>query len=84
LPKELATQAHLTAAKSTYLLNGGSCIIGPDGAFLLEPQYDLQGIIYYDLPPKTILNKEKMTLGVSGHYQRPDVFQLHVNRNRPK
>jgi len=26
--------------------------------------------------------KEKMTLDVSGHYQRPDVFEFKISKNR--
>lgn len=65
-----------------WMLKGGSCIIQPDGSFLLEPQYDNDEIIYQDMPDKEAFTGEKMNLAVSGHYQRPDVFELKVNKKR--
>lgn len=63
------------------ILNGGSCIVGPDGKFITEPVFDMATIIYQDIDLQEIY-KEKMTLDVSGHYQRPDVFQLQVKKVR--
>ncbi|NOZ47723.1 MAG: carbon-nitrogen hydrolase family protein [Chlorobi bacterium] len=64
------------------LLNGGSCVIGPNGKFLLEPQFNKEEIIYFEIPSSDILTSEKMNLSVSGHYQRHDVFELNVNKKR--
>lgn len=69
-------------ANDDFVLRGGSCVIGPDTEFVLEPVYDHSEILYCELPPKESLIKEKMNLAVSGHYQRPDVFQLDVNKSR--
>lgn len=79
LPKGLELKKE---QKSDALLKGGSCIIGPNCEMLLEPQYDKNETIYFDLPPVDDLIPEKMNLAVSGHYQRPDVFNFEVNRKR--
>jgi predicted amidohydrolase len=63
------------------LLNGGSCIIGPDGQYVLNPVFDKEGLLTAELDLSTI-KKEQMTLDVSGHYQRPDIFDLSVNKER--
>ena len=68
--------------KKENILNGGSCVIGPDGAFILEPQYDVNEIIYATLPSRDTLIKERMNLATSGHYQRPDVFKFDINKDR--
>ncbi|MGB3180845.1 MAG: carbon-nitrogen hydrolase family protein [Cyclobacteriaceae bacterium] len=64
------------------LLNGGSCLIGPDGHYLLSPVFDKEEILYTSIPDTDEVMKERMTLDVSGHYQRPDVFSYSVNKNR--
>ncbi len=60
------------------LLNGGSSIIGPDGKYLLEPQYETDGILYSELPDGMSTIAERMTLDVSGHYQRKDLFEFNL------
>ena len=82
LPKELKLPKHLKGKNKTYVLNGGSCVIGPNGQFLLQPQYEKEETIYFDLPPLNTLIKERMNLATSGHYQRPDIFKLKVNKKR--
>jgi predicted amidohydrolase len=67
-----------------FLLNGGSCVIGPTGDFILEPQFDFEGILYVEMPPLHKLLAERMNLATSGHYQRHDVFRLKVDRRRLK
>jgi predicted amidohydrolase len=60
------------------LLRGGSCIIGPDGHYIAGPVFDEETILIAELDLRAI-DKEKMTLDVSGHYHRPDVFDLRLN-----
>ena len=63
------------------LANGGSCIAGPDGEWIIEPQIGKEEVIYATLDFKRVL-EEKQNFDVVGHYSRPDVTQLHVNRER--
>lgn len=63
------------------ILNGGSCIIGPNGFYVHEPVFDEESIITAEIDLKEVI-KEGMTLDVTGHYQRNDVFDLVVNRAR--
>jgi len=62
------------------LFRGGSCIIGPDGGFVADPVYDCETIVYADIDLARVY-EEKQALDVVGHYARPEVFKLHVNRN---
>jgi nitrilase len=57
---------------------GGSAIIAPDSRYLVEPVYDREELIVADLDLSEI-DQAVMTLDVSGHYARPDVFQFRVN-----
>jgi predicted amidohydrolase len=62
------------------LSKGGSSIIGPNANFLAGPVYDCETIIYADIDLGHIV-EEKQTLDVVGHYARPEVFRLLVNRS---
>ena len=56
---------------------GGSAILGPDGAYLAGPLYDVEGILVADLEPARLL-EERQRFDPAGHYHRPDVFSLAV------
>ena len=77
-PQELDLPEHITNHPGGVILNGGSSIIGPDGQYLLEPQYDLDGTFYCDMDDMERVIRESMALDVSGHYQRPDVFNFSL------
>ncbi|MBN1650497.1 MAG: carbon-nitrogen hydrolase family protein [Bacteroidales bacterium] len=81
LPKQLLKEMN-NEALPEYLLNGGSCVIGPDGNYIMEPQFDIGGIIYVELPALKTVLEERMNLATSGHYQRWDVFDFHINKKR--
>ena len=67
----------------SWVLNGGSCIIAPNGKYIIEPQWNEEKIIYADLDLDQV-KEESITMDVTGHYQRADVFTLEVNRERKK
>jgi aliphatic nitrilase len=62
--------------------NGGSAIIGPNGAYLAGPVFDKEEILYAEIDLEQAI-REKHSHDVAGHYARPDVLQLVVNM-RPK
>ncbi len=61
--------------------NGGSCIAGPDGEFILPPDIETEGNIYHTLDFNRVY-EERQNFDPSGHYSRPDVTKLTVNRER--
>ena len=63
------------------LVNGGSGIAGPDGEWILEPVINKEGIFYETLDFSRVL-EERQNFDVAGHYSRPDITKLHVNRDR--
>ncbi len=64
---------------SDLLLRGGSAIIGPDGQYVAEPVFDEETLIVAEIDP-TAVDREAMTLDVTGHYARPDVFDFAIRR----
>ena len=63
------------------LANGGSCIAGPDGEWEIEPIADKEGLFYHELNINRVY-EERQNFDPVGHYSRPDVTQLTVNRER--
>ena len=63
------------------LANGGSCIAGPDGEWILEPVVDKEGLLYQVLDFERVY-EERQNFDPTGHYSRPDVTRLTVNRER--
>ncbi len=62
----------------TVLMRGGSMIAGPLGEVLAGPDYGGETILYASIDPSAIA-RGKYDFDVTGHYSRPDVFQLRVN-----
>ncbi|MCP3988920.1 MAG: nitrilase [Actinomycetia bacterium] len=60
------------------LIGGGSCIVDPHGEFLVPPNRTGETILTADIDLGEIV-RGKFDLDVTGHYARPDVFQLQVN-----
>jgi len=63
------------------LTDGGSCVAAPDGNWIIEPVRNKEGLIMANLELDRIY-EERQNFDPSGHYSRPDVTQLMVNRER--
>ncbi len=80
-PSMLTKPDYLKSNPDQLTLNGGSCIVGPDGSYLVEPVFDVEKLITSELDLNNAI-KERMTLDTSGHYQRRDIFTFGVNHER--
>ena len=68
---------------SELLGNGGSCIAAPDGSWVIEPIVGKEAVITATIDLNEV-RKERQNFDPSGHYSRPDVFELNVNTKRQK
>jgi nitrilase len=79
IPDDLPFKAEYLAGMGPWLNPGGSAIVDPDGKILAGPAMEEETILYADVHPDQ-LTGPRWQLDVAGHYARPDVFQLRVNR----
>ncbi len=78
---ELPESEGVIAQAPEWLANGGSCIAGPDGQWIIEPFVCREGIEYADLD-LAVIQGERQNFDPAGHYARPDVTQLRIDRRR--
>ncbi len=80
-PKDTPHVGKILENAPVTLANGGSCIAGPDGEWIVSPVLNTEGLIIETLDFNRVL-EERQNFDVPGHYARPDVTQLTINRKR--
>ena len=80
LPPELEPHPERVTGPDQWVLRGGSAIIGPDGRYIVEPVFESATILTAELDLSRA-SEESMTLDVTGHYHRPELFDFKVLSN---
>jgi len=71
-------ESALGDAPDTVMMRGGSAIVSPLGQVLVGPDFTCETILYADLDTAEIA-RGKYDFDATGHYARPDVFELVVD-----
>ena len=61
--------------------DGGSAIAGPDGEWLQEPSSGEAGLVVAEIDAAAVRGA-RQNFDPTGHYGRPDIFELKVDRRR--
>ncbi|MCH8549923.1 MAG: carbon-nitrogen hydrolase family protein [Balneolaceae bacterium] len=80
-PKDTPHLDRILANCPDILTDGGSCVAGPDGEWIVEPVVGTEKLITVELDLNRVF-EERQNFDPSGHYSRPDVTRLTVNRDR--
>ncbi|MDA1081186.1 MAG: carbon-nitrogen hydrolase family protein [Gemmatimonadetes bacterium] len=81
IPDSVPHAAALRKRIPPALGNGGSCIAGPDGEWIAPPVTDRETLIVRTIDHRRV-REERQNFDAAGHYGRPDVTHLTVDRRR--
>ena len=81
LPDDTPHRSAILADSDEFFADGGSCIAAPDGNWIVEPVENEEKLILATLQHQRV-REERQNFDPAGHYARPDVLQLTVNRQR--
>jgi len=80
-PRETPHLSSILAKGEGTRANGGSCIAGPDGKWIVEPFAREEKLIVATIDHQHV-REERQNFDPSGHYSRPNVLQLKINQQR--
>jgi len=78
IPDDFPEKSALYPDADEWVNVGDSVVIAPGGEVVAGPMHKESGILYHEINLEKA-EIAKRTLDVTGHYSRPDIFQLHVN-----
>ena len=81
VPADFPLRDALEAAGVRDYCTGGSAIAAPDGTWHVEPVVGDERLVLADLDPAAV-RRERQNFDPTGHYSRPDVFRVDVDRSR--
>lgn len=81
IPADLPLRANLYPDPDEWINPGDSVIVAPGGSIVAGPLHEAEGILYADCDPARATAAHRV-VDVAGHYGRPDVFHLTIDRSR--
>jgi nitrilase len=76
-----AWRRDMAAQAPSLLANGGSCLAGPDGEWVIAPAGAEETLLTATIDFRRVL-QERQNFDPAGHYARPDVTRLEIDRRR--
>jgi nitrilase len=80
IPADFPDRDRLYPDPEEWVNDGTSVVVDPFGEIVAGPLRGQHGILYADIEPGRA-SAARRTLDVSGHYGRPDIFRLSVDRS---
>ncbi|MEU0650517.1 MULTISPECIES: carbon-nitrogen hydrolase family protein [Streptomyces phaeochromogenes group] len=81
VPADFPLAEEIRANSEAMPFDGGSAIAAPDGSWVVPPAVGAEGLIVADLD-LGLIDRERLTFDPTGHYSRPDIFTVTVDRRR--
>ena len=79
IPADFPHRGEIFPDLESWFNAGDSLIVGPRGQVVAGPLHEKHGIVYADCDRGAAV-AAKRTLDVAGHYGRPDIFRLEIDR----
>ena len=81
IPPDVPLREEALRGESGHFYPGGSAIAGPDGDWIVKPVYGEEGLVTAEIDVAAVIG-ERQNFDPAGHYFRPDVIGVHVDRRR--
>ena len=79
IPDDFPARAQLFPDPDEWINDGDSVVVSPQGRIVAGPLHREAGILYADIDV-ALVAPARRALDVTGHYARPDIFELQVRR----